>query len=140
MDYGVEFMVKKQKTLQRFWKYAVESIMNIAIICVDVRMARSNIFNSFALGHTLDSTTWSFSVVGYYGKEHVHTPIKFPVFTLRLIVIKKLKKRKKNAQLQFSEAKHFFDRKGQSSRIERLTLDSWQNCVQKYKVLFGRGF
>ena len=73
MDYGVDIMVKKQKTLQRFWKYAVESIMNMAIICVDVRMARTNIFNSFALGHTFDSTTWSISVVGYCGKEHVHS-------------------------------------------------------------------
>ena len=72
MDNGVDLIVKKQKTLQRLWKYAVESIMNIAIICVDVRMVRSDIFNSFALGHTFDSTTWNFSVVGYYGKEHVH--------------------------------------------------------------------
>ena len=72
VDYGVDFLVKKQKTLQRFWKYAVGSIMNIAIICVAVRIGRSDIFNSFALGHTFHSTTWGFSVVGFNGKEHVH--------------------------------------------------------------------
>ena len=43
MDNGVDFMVKKQKTLQRFWKYAVESIMNIAIICVDVRAPTADV-------------------------------------------------------------------------------------------------
>ena len=56
MDYGVDFMVKKQKTLQRFWKYAVESIMNIAVICLDVGMVRSDIyhiFNSFAATHLI---------------------------------------------------------------------------------------
>ena len=55
-----------------------------------------------------------------------YTPIKFTVFTLWDWVINK---KNRDSSTPIPEAKHLSDRKGQSSRIERLTLDSWQNCV-----------
>ena len=62
-----------------------------------------------------------------------YTPIKFTVFTLWDWVINK---KNRDSSTPISEAKHLSDRKGQSSRIERLTLDSWQNCVLEYKGFF----
>ena len=62
-----------------------------------------------------------------------YTPIKFTVFTLWDWVINK---KNRDSSTPIPEAKHLSDRKGQSSRIERLTLDSWQNCVLEYKGFF----
>ena len=75
--------LKNKKTLQRFRKYAVESIMNIAIICVDVRMGRSDIFKLFCSRPHISFNHVSFLCCWIQWEGGREPPLNFQYHTLR---------------------------------------------------------